>query len=527
MDPTPILPQESEVEAIEVHHLGPGRDEVAARTSSARPRCRRLRPARGAASSSRRRGRRACRSTSARRSCDRGLRTASFASDVGFHSVPMSSRFTKKSLVSVSGRLVKTPCFDLADVGVQHAQAADEHRHLRRGQRQQLRLVDQQRLGRDGVPRLLSSCGSRRRPARARRTTSTSVCSCDASVRPGVNGTVTVVAGVLRRLLDRRAAAQHDQVGQRDLLAAGRRAVERRSGCPRASSSTFASCAGWLTSQSFCGARRMRAPFAPPRLSEPRNVDADAHAVETSCEIGQAGREDLRLQRGDVLVVDQLVIDRGDRVLPDEFLRRDLRAEVARARAHVAVRELEPRAGERVGELVGIAPGSAARSFRTPGRTRSARSVVSIVGAMRLRRVVRVGHRAVAGAVLRPPLVRAGRALRQFPLVAEQVLEEVVAPLRRRGGPGDFQAAGDRVAALAGAEAVLPAEALLLEAGRLRARARRATRAPRRASCRRCGRRRSARRSPRRSSPCGRRSRGCPCAAATGSGLPFGPSGLT
>jgi len=28
----------------------------------------------------------------------------------------------------------------------------------------------------------------------------------------------------------------------------------------------------------------MRAPMAPPRLSEPRNVDADAQAVETSCE---------------------------------------------------------------------------------------------------------------------------------------------------------------------------------------------------------------------------------------------------
>ena len=28
----------------------------------------------------------------------------------------------------------------------------------------------------------------------------------------------------------------------------------------------------------------MRAPFAPPRLSEPRNVEADAQAVETSCD---------------------------------------------------------------------------------------------------------------------------------------------------------------------------------------------------------------------------------------------------
>ena len=48
---------------------------------------------------------------------------------------------------------------------------------------------------------------------------------------------------------------------------------------------TFASSAGWFTSQSFCGARRMRAPFAPPRLSEPRNVAADAQAVVTSWEM--------------------------------------------------------------------------------------------------------------------------------------------------------------------------------------------------------------------------------------------------
>ncbi len=36
----------------------------------------------------------------------------SSSSAVGFHAVPMSSRFTKKSLVSVSGRSVKTPCWD-------------------------------------------------------------------------------------------------------------------------------------------------------------------------------------------------------------------------------------------------------------------------------------------------------------------------------------------------------------------------------------------------------------------------------
>src|SRR5262252_1517685 len=75
-------------------------------------------------------------------------------------------------------------------------------------------------------------------------------------------------------------------------------------------------------------------------------------------------------------------------------------------------------------------------------------------------------HRAGASAVLRLPLMRAGRALREFPLVAEQVLEVVVAPLRGRRGPGDFQAAGDRVSALAGAEFVSPAKALLGEVSR-------------------------------------------------------------
>src|SRR4030067_428929 len=75
-------------------------------------------------------------------------------------------------------------------------------------------------------------------------------------------------------------------------------------------------------------------------------------------------------------------------------------------------------------------------------------------------------ERAGACAPLRLPLMRTGRALRQFSFVAKQVSEEVVAPLRWRGGPSDLQAAGDRVTAFAGAEAALPTEALLLDTGR-------------------------------------------------------------
>ena len=64
--------------------------------------------------------------------------------------------------------------------------------------------------------------------------------------------------------------------------------------------------------------------------------------------------------------------------------------------------------------------------------------------------------------------MRTGRALRQLPFVAEQVPEEIVAPLRWRGGPGYFEAAADCVAAFTGAKAALPAEALLLDAGSFR-----------------------------------------------------------
>src|SRR5207244_13349203 len=144
----------------------------------------------------------------------------------------------------------------------------------------------------------------------------------------------------------------------------------------------------------------------------------------------------------------------------------NLRAEVAGARAHIAVRQLEPRPGECVGELIRIlveAPRDLfVRRVEPQGEVRGQHGWRVTLG-----RVVGIRDRAGAGAPLWSPLMRAGRALRQLPLVAEEVLEVVVAPLRGRGGPRDFQAAGDRVTALARAERAPPAAALLLAAGRL------------------------------------------------------------
>src|SRR5215471_8172872 len=61
-----------------------------------------------------------------------------------------------------------------------------------------------------------------------------------------------------------------------------------------------------------------------------------------------------------------------------------------------------------------------------------------------------------------------GGARRQLPLVLVEVLEEPVVPLRRVIGPCALQPAGNRSGAFAAAKAVLPAEALLLQAGALR-----------------------------------------------------------
>src|ERR1700739_192318 len=74
-----------------------------------------------------------------------------------------------------------------------------------------------------------------------------------------------------------------------------------------------------------------------------------------------------------------------------------------------------------------------------------------------------IRHSTGACGALRFPLMRTGGAFGQFPFVAEQVREEVVAPLRWRRGPDNFQAAADRVTATATAIGVLPAKPLLLD----------------------------------------------------------------
>ena len=74
-------------------------------------------------------------------------------------------------------------------------------------------------------------------------------------------------------------------------------------------------------------------------------------------------QESLPFSVGDVLLVDRVMRDGRDGILPEELLVGDLRAEIARtAWTHVAMGQLEPCPREGVGECVRVRRGSASKS---------------------------------------------------------------------------------------------------------------------------------------------------------------------
>src|SRR5450631_2529037 len=86
---------------------------------------------------------------------------------------------------------------------------------------------------------------------------------------------------------------------------------------------------------------------------------------------------------------------------------------------------------------------------------------------MLLRGIVGIRHSACRSCVLGSPLLSTGGTLREFPFVAQQIVEVVVVPLHRVGGPCALQSTGDRVGAIAGAEFIYPAQTLMFDSGTL------------------------------------------------------------
>jgi hypothetical protein len=156
----------------------------------------------------------------------------------------------------------------------------------------------------------------------------------------------------------------------------------------------------------------------------------------------------------------------GHRVLPDHDRLGHQRPQVARAGAHVAVGELEP--GPREGVVQRLRIGQEApRDLLVDGVHTQRHVGGGHHRRVALGRVVRVGHGAGRRPVFGAPLVRARGALGQLPLVAEQRLEVAVVPADGVGRPRALDAAGGGVRALAAAQRVLPAQALLLDPGAL------------------------------------------------------------
>ena len=175
---------------------------------------------------------------------------------------------------------------------------------------------------------------------------------------------------------------------------------------------------------------------------------------------GQPGGKNFLFQGRDILVIHQFMIYRRDGVLPKQFFLGNLRAKVACARSHVAMRQLEPGPREGIGKQSWILV-ETPRDFFVDGID-SQRDIGGQHGRfVTLGGIVGIRH-SVRRFAFRLPLMRAARALREFPFVLEQVFEETVAPFRRSAAPCHFQAARNCVTGDAGCVGTRPAQALLL-----------------------------------------------------------------
>src|ERR1700754_3652338 len=133
---------------------------------------------------------------------------------------------------------------------------------------------------------------------------------------------------------------------------------------------------------------------------------------------------------------------RRDRILPDQYFGRHLRAEVTHTRPHIAMGELEPGTRECIGKLIRV-------FMKTFGNGFVSRIYLQgkVSGQHRRRtsfsRVMRVRHATCACAISGLPLKGARGTYGQLTLEPESILEEVITLRYWGGGPCTFQTAGD------------------------------------------------------------------------------------
>ena len=348
-------------------------------------------------------------------------------------------------------------------VGPQHAHAPDKHGHFRRGQRQQIGLVDQQFLGRArGFDADIIA------PAIDTRLEHGKACRIGLLWRgigaAGRERHRNGMATSLGRRLNTGIARQHDQIGKTDLW----RAVGVKSGLDRFEHGQHP---GQIR-------RLIRRPVLLRSQTDTRPISPAALVgVAVGCSRGpcgfdqiadgQAALQNARLERCRIMGIDQRVINERHRVLPNAQGCRHISPQKTRWRPHIAVCQLIPCLGEGSGQFIRVFIEMAA-DFCI-GRIDAQRQIAGQhARRMALGRVMRVGHRARTRPALGLPLMRASRAGGQLPLIFEQVLEVMVAPLCRRLAPRDLKAAGRGKGPARGACLVDPAEPLRLDWRRFR-----------------------------------------------------------
>ncbi|KAI9147020.1 LOW QUALITY PROTEIN: hypothetical protein HJFPF1_13051 [Paramyrothecium foliicola] len=325
------------------------------------------------------------------------------------------------------------------EVGVQGAEAANKDRQLGRGEGEQGSLVDEEFFSASADATLAvvaEAIGGRFQEVEG------------TNVGLGLGGIHTagsernsdaLESSVTGGLLDCCDAAKNNQVSKGDL--AGATGVERLLNLLQ-------------------GVDDLGELLGVVGLPAALGLKGNAGTVGTTTLSGS--REQGVLQASNVCGVDNLTAAGRERVLPGELLLGYFGSEVARAGTEVTVKQLEPGLGKSIGQLVGVLEPAFA-DLAVLGVVDEGEIGGQHGGTVELGLVEGVG--VVEGSIDSLPLLGAGRRLDEFPSVAQERLEEAVAP------PEFGLTAGHLVGAVARTDAVAPAETHLADISGFRLRA--------------------------------------------------------
>ncbi len=265
-------------------------------------------------------------------------------------------------------------------------------------------------------------------------------------------------ARILGGLLHGSRTAEHDQVGHRHLLVA---------------------CLGVIESalNAFEQTENLGKLFRFVDFPVLSRVQADTGAIRTAPLVGaaergscapcrrdqfghrQARRQDLLFEISNVTGVHQFMVNCRNWVLPEQFFAWNFLTKVPNGWPHIAMGQLVPGAGERVCKLIRIfvEPARDLLVFRIHPHGHVGRGHD---GDLLLGRIVSLWRHVRLVYILWLPLERASGALHKFPLIAEQHIKIAIVPFDRVWRPCAFDAAGDRVIAMANTELALPPKPL-------------------------------------------------------------------